>query len=528
MKLAADVQVTIVFSNESEFLTKVENVQSKLEALEKNTYKVQIDFGDSITQAKDLAEALKQIKQNGGARSTGDMLNLRSMKSQVKEYESYLEKLQKKINDIALTGVDVKAVSAPMSELTQGIKDFWSATTKSGKVTAFEDASKALGECRTALVGLSQSKDAIGQIDKAFKALGTDLGNVKKSSDSASVQPLIDKFNTLKKQWDEIRQSLTEGKIQVDDSQVTEIMGKITQLKSEISDKSTELKVNFDSKAATQEVDAIEKKLEGTEAKITSLVKSMGAQFGQLGTVGLTNALDEVRTAIGNFRKDGSESTLEAVKTAWNNLNSELTRTQSTSSVIKSLSSQLSSLGNKIKTLGTKAGSTSALSSLSREFESVSKDCNTFFKNIAAGRIDINTEAGRAQLQSLQSKLSDVSATYEKTASQINSGTSIINGALAKLKSGFSSDSFGSALTMAFGLSWTRVIQKAKQTISEMIQNVKEIDSAMAQLQIVTGATDTQMSTFFKESAAAARDFGSSITDMLGSIETFSRLGLIA
>lgn len=70
-------------------------------------------------------------------------------------------------------------------------------------------------------------------------------------------------------------------------------------------------------------------------------------------------------------------------------------------------------------------------------------------------------------------------------------------------------------------LGFQRIIQVAKQ----MIQNSIEIESAMNRLQIVTGASNSEMKRFFSETAEQAKELGKNIVDVAGSIETFSRLG---
>ena len=63
------------------------------------------------------------------------------------------------------------------------------------------------------------------------------------------------------------------------------------------------------------------------------------------------------------------------------------------------------------------------------------------------------------------------------------------------------------------------------RALRQMVTAVIEIDDALTQLKIVTGATDSQMTQFLTKSISLAKELGQSITDVLGSIETFSRLG---
>ena len=59
----------------------------------------------------------------------------------------------------------------------------------------------------------------------------------------------------------------------------------------------------------------------------------------------------------------------------------------------------------------------------------------------------------------------------------------------------------------------------------QVYTNVKEIDGAMTQLKIVTGATDQEMTRFLTKSTELAKELGKSISDVLNSVQTFSRLG---
>lgn len=69
------------------------------------------------------------------------------------------------------------------------------------------------------------------------------------------------------------------------------------------------------------------------------------------------------------------------------------------------------------------------------------------------------------------------------------------------------------------------IIGKITMMVRSLYTNVVDINSAMTQLQIVTGATEDKMTQFFTRSAKLAKELGSSITDVLKSMETFSRLG---
>ena len=83
----------------------------------------------------------------------------------------------------------------------------------------------------------------------------------------------------------------------------------------------------------------------------------------------------------------------------------------------------------------------------------------------------------------------------------------------------------GLATKFASWLSVTQVIMTAVRTAKHMVSAAVEVESAMKQIQIVTGASDSQMESFLTRSIALAKELGQSVTDVASSIETFARLG---
>ena len=85
---------------------------------------------------------------------------------------------------------------------------------------------------------------------------------------------------------------------------------------------------------------------------------------------------------------------------------------------------------------------------------------------------------------------------------------------------------FGS-LAKKFG-SWLTVSQAimyAVRSVKKMISAAEEIDSALTQLQIVTGATNEEMKKFGNTAVNLAKELGKSVVETTSAIETFSRLG---
>lgn len=90
--------------------------------------------------------------------------------------------------------------------------------------------------------------------------------------------------------------------------------------------------------------------------------------------------------------------------------------------------------------------------------------------------------------------------------------------------------SLGSSFQGVLGIllryfSLTRIMMAGINKAKEMVNTSMDIESAMTRIQIVTGSTDAQMEHFFEATAAQAKSLGKNLTDVAGSIETFSRLG---
>ena len=100
-----------------------------------------------------------------------------------------------------------------------------------------------------------------------------------------------------------------------------------------------------------------------------------------------------------------------------------------------------------------------------------------------------------------------------------------------ELKSaGVTSESFGKTLAGNFGkfLNWFLIggaTASVFRGFYQIIDNVKQLDSAMVELQKVTNATDAEFSAFLDRAKAKSVELGSSLVDLVRATSDFSRLG---
>ena len=70
-----------------------------------------------------------------------------------------------------------------------------------------------------------------------------------------------------------------------------------------------------------------------------------------------------------------------------------------------------------------------------------------------------------------------------------------------------------------------RVVSLVVRAMREMVQASMELDKALTQMQIVTGATDAEMKKFSDTAFESANRVASSVTDIIGGATTYARLG---
>lgn len=126
-------------------------------------------------------------------------------------------------------------------------------------------------------------------------------------------------------------------------------------------------------------------------------------------------------------------------------------------------------------------------------------------------------ESGEITVHIFRQRLSELSKGF-------TTSSNVIKAAGENTKT-FSERIGGLAEKFTTWFSITRVVMAAVRAIRRMVTSVTELDSALTQLKIVTGATDTEMEQFLMRATGLAKELGRSITEVLSSIETFSRLG---
>lgn len=135
------------------------------------------------------------------------------------------------------------------------------------------------------------------------------------------------------------------------------------------------------------------------------------------------------------------------------------------------------------------------------------------------------------QLKTLKERLEEGKISvedYRKSYNGIKESVSTSNEAIKEAGANTKSlgDRVGSLSSkFASWLTISQVIMAAVRTMKEMVSASIEVENAMTQIKIVTGASETEMKNFLTTSISLAKELGQSVTDVASSIETFARLG---
>ena len=141
------------------------------------------------------------------------------------------------------------------------------------------------------------------------------------------------------------------------------------------------------------------------------------------------------------------------------------------------------------------------------------------YSKAASDLIDLATQLkqGTISAEDFDNKIAQIRSSMAETSGQIK----VAGEATGEMTNSLSK----AAANIVKFVGVYKIISSSIRIFKEMASVSMEIESAMAQIQVVTGATGAELEGFFQTSTSLAKELGQSITDVAKSIETFSRLG---
>ena len=278
-------------------------------------------------------------------------------------------------------------------------------------------------------------------------------------------------------------------------------------------------------------VDSVSGKIEKINSDLTKFSTSgYGVQDLQAKYKALTDALQAYSTAQDQATKTEK---YKAVKAAMEDLNSSMNTFKQNKSAFESVSKAVSSLEKEIERLAKSGKDTSELRTQLLALKQVQNELFNSYKTGGTGSlVDPNAAAQiqaaaqscgelRSEAQGLKNNVTGAMSPLAEEAKEAENSMSSLSGVIQQIGGMLGNTMIGKIGSMAIG----RAGMYMRQVAKEMVSSAVEIESALAQLQVVTGASGSQLDQFFDAAASSAKNFGVEVKDMLGSIEVFSRLG---
>ena len=294
------------------------------------------------------------------------------------------------------------------------------------------------------------------------------------------------------------------------------------------------------------------KEIQATNANITSAYKSLQKTLGGSTATG-QNASDlnamkskyiELQEAVTRLKSLKSSATQEDVNNVYKlqaDMQNLISKTQQRVAVEKQAADAAKKVAEAEKQA---AANEAAFAAGTEKHTQALTKVNTLLGQVTANTQkwtaarNGNTSASYASLkdqitalESLKTGLMNGSVSAEQFKERFASiKAAVTDSSTAIRAAGENTQSFGdriSGLAAKFS-SWITVSQAimyAVRTVKKMVSAAVEVESAMNQIQIVTGASDSQMESFLTRSIALAKELGQSVTDVASSIEAFARLG---
>lgn len=277
----------------------------------------------------------------------------------------------------------------------------------------------------------------------------------------------------------------------------------LTQVSSEIQKLSAESSVN-------KVFDSLGTSIDSMSSKISSLQKN--DITGKM-TSGIASEIekieDEYKSLINRLRDPNdslTENSVGAIQT-YEQLEQRL-------AAVSKKATDVSGSFAKMNAAANISSAVSQVDTLIRSLENAGPSFNTIRDRLNQIKASLQYGSYEGNLSKLKTELSGIKSEIESLQGSIG------NALYTKMASLF--NGIGNIIK---GIAVANATQFIRQALEQIYSNVVEINTSMTQLKIVTGATDSEMEVFFNRSAEAAQRFGASVTEVLDSVQVFSRLG---
>ena len=443
------------------------------------------------------------------------------------------------IGGTELDGENFKSITQYVKEATEAIKEMASA------IGSLDDTSVTVDDkTASALNNGKYIKKGSERYNVASKRIESARHNVAEAAkwtaaEAGSTRDEYNKLGEYSSRIDALEKKLQSGKLAVG-----AFRKEITKLEDEISRSTNAMKEAGENKVFNDSIlspDSTIPKNAEKYKKAFDEIKSLQDEISK-------NAKAWDAASVPGSGSYQNYTTYTAQSDALERLKQDLIdgklTAESYSSAVKAIKDAMSEAASAIKKAGDNVSQFDSSAKRIKELGRVAKQSGTELvklgKDLSNWTAAKNGKSAEAYI-GLKNAYDEINAIYKESMSPNADPAALRDRLLAAqgaiqgyrkeiIAAGEAHKSFGDRITdvatrLSSYMSIARVAMAVIRTMKQMVNSSMEIESAMTRIQIVTGATDQQMTRFFETAAAQAKEVGQSITDVASSLETFARLG---
>lgn len=496
----ADVLLTVGIARTASYQTIDTDLQAIQKHIEGKKLKINVGINTAVKTA--WSQQIKSILN--GINEKGLTVKVKKVDIGAGAISSFKRQLESVVNTIRLD----KGVS-----LTLKAKDI-------GEIKKdFDDAGTAADEAARKIGAFKAQMEALGSLKKEVQAALKSLGSGGTEEERARIAEIIAQYNKWNEEIHTVKASGTAASSERRAALQAEHDAILKNISAIVEERNQQKQTAAETQAAMSQLIAQRQQVQAALEQLGA--GNTPAQQEQIDKINSEyQELESRINAIKQANSEASKEELQSLKERYSGILQMISAYREAARQRKADASeeekQQALMRQSAKLLSTMQNAenswTKAKTGSSRESYAA---IQTYIRNLEELRQKL--ASGQITNEEFERSLSNIRTGFEQSATAIRAVGENTKTTVSRI--GSLSEKF------ATWFSITRVIMYAVRTIKDMVRASIELDSAFAQLKIVTGATDAEMSKFVDTTIQLAKSLGQSVSDVAKSVETFSRLG---
>lgn len=492
---------------------QINNMQTTPIKLTINTQNVQ----SQINAIKSQIQSLSNIKINLGVGSSSGSGGVQKTVNDVNNAYKDLVNLQRRISSIRiqLGGLDsaknsgqVAELSGQLNRLMADYNKLYSTFSKKFSTDQIDNLNRAFETTNGKISSLNaKMADASGiqkatsaykelyNISKQISSLELKIGSLDTKSNSAEITELQNQLNNLRQAYQQVQTafqgSLTPTQLSSLSAVIYDTQDKLNLLDAKIADTKAKLAGSIQMKLGTSEFTKDIANIELGMSKLSTVSTELSAE------------LSNMRASLNSMKSAEQSGNMDAMVSSYRDYETAL----------KSANNQLKEATKNQQMYVEAQKLTAAKTTLSNQMDIWLQN-----NSAAARQFGSQIQTLKAELQSCDAtRLNGIKSEFQQITQQ------------AQL-AGKATQSFGDRFHAQISklgtyMSVAMLITQSVRALRSMYDNVVQVDTAMTGLYRVTNLSANEYSTMYSEMTQSAKDYGSTLTDIIDSTTNWVKLG---